>query len=67
MIFSILYTSDGIVLENLGSRFMNEVPRSSGILWFPTYNGKYPSEMYSLLIETHVKDREEKRKLFALQ
>ena len=66
MILAFFAASDGIVLENLGSRFMNEVQLSEARAFygFQMAMENIHSEMYSLLIETYVKDREEKHKLF---
>ena len=67
MILAFFAASDGIVLENLGSRFMNEVQVSEARAFygFQIAMENIHSEMYSLLIETYVKDREEKQKLFS--
>ena len=66
MILAFFAASDGIVLENLGTRFMNEVQLSEARAFygFQIAMENIHSEMYSLLIETYVKDREEKHKLF---
>jgi ribonucleoside-diphosphate reductase beta chain len=57
--------SDGIVLENLGSRFMSEVqyPEARCFYGFQIAMENIHSETYSLLIDTYVKDTEEKTKL----
>ena len=43
MILAFFAASDGIVLENLGQRFMNEVQiaEARAALWIPNYDGKY--------------------------
>ena len=43
MILAFFAASDGIVLENLGQRFMNEVQfsRSTSCVRIPNYDGKY--------------------------
>ena len=66
MILAFFAASDGIVLENLGTRFMSEVQLSEARAFygFQIAMENIHSEMYSLLIETYVKDREEKHKLF---
>lgn len=66
MILAFFAASDGIVLENLASRFMNDVQLSEARAFygFQIAMENIHSEMYSLLIETYVKDREEKHKLF---
>tara|TARA_B100000767_G_scaffold101361_2_gene97325 strand:+ start:2850 stop:3839 length:990 start_codon:yes stop_codon:yes gene_type:complete len=58
--------SDGIVLENLGLRFMNEVqiPEAKSFYAFQMAMENIHSETYSLLIDTLVKDTNEKDKLF---
>ena len=57
--------SDGIVLENLGVRFMNEVqiPEAKCFYGFQIAMENIHSETYSLLIDTYVKDSEEKNRL----
>ncbi len=66
MILAFFAASDGIVLENLAGRFMNDVQLSEARAFygFQIAMENIHSEMYSLLIETYVKDREEKTKLF---
>ena len=57
--------SDGIVMENLALRFMREVPHTEAKLFYGVQNmmeGVH-SVMYSLLIDTYIKDREEKRNM----
>ena len=58
--------SDGIVLENLGVRFMNdiEIPESRCFYGFQIAMENIHSEMYSLLIDTYIKDNQEKDRLF---
>ena len=66
MILAFFAASDGIVLENLAGRFMNDVQLSEARAFygFQIAMENIHSEMYSLLIETYVKDREEKTQLF---
>ena len=66
MILAFFAASDGIVLENLASRFMNEVQVSEARAFygFQIAMENIHSETYSLLIETYIKDKEEKSKLF---
>ena len=66
MILAFFAASDGIVLENLVGRFMNDVQLSEARAFygFQIAMENIHSEMYSLLIETYVKDREEKAQLF---
>lgn len=58
--------SDGIVLENLAGRFIMEVQISEARAFygFQIAIENIPSEMYSLLLETYIKDSEEKSHLF---
>ena len=70
MIIAFFAGSDGIVLENLGMRFMCEVQLSEARAFygFQIAMENIHSEMYSLLIDTYIKDTIEKQKLFeALQ
>jgi len=66
MILAFFAASDGIVLENLSSRFMNDVQVSEARAFygFQIAMENIHSETYSLLIETYIKDKEEKYKLF---
>ena len=66
MILAFFAASDGIVLENLASRFMSEVQVSEARAFygFQIAMENIHSETYSLLIETYIKDKEEKYKLF---
>jgi ribonucleoside-diphosphate reductase beta chain len=58
--------SDGIVNENLAVNFMSEVqlPEARCFYGFQIMMENIHSEMYSLLIDTYIKDPEEKRFLF---
>ena len=58
--------SDGIVNENLGVRFMNEIqiPEAKCFYGFQIAMENIHSEMYSLLIDTYIKDDQEKDRLF---
>ena len=58
--------SDGIVLENLALRFMSEIKCSEAICFygFQIAMENIHSEMYSLLIDTYIKDSNEKNHLF---
>jgi ribonucleotide reductase beta subunit family protein with ferritin-like domain len=58
--------SDGIVLENLAVQFIKEiqVPEARCFYGFQIAMENIHSEMYSLLIDTYVKDPEEKHALF---
>ena len=65
-ILAFFAASDGIVLENLGMRFMSEVQISEARAFygFQIAMENIHSEMYSLLIDTYVKDKSEKDQLF---
>lgn len=58
--------SDGIVLENLAGKFANEVqlPEARAFYGFQIAMENIHSETYSLLLDTYVKDTEEKERLF---
>jgi len=66
MILAFFAASDGIVLENLGMRFMSEVQWSEARAFygFQIAMENIHSEMYSLLIDTYIKNKDEKLKLF---
>mmetsp|Transcript_30941 Transcript_30941/g.56275 ORF Transcript_30941/g.56275 Transcript_30941/m.56275 type:complete len:392 (-) Transcript_30941:355-1530(-) len=65
-ILAFFAASDGIVNENLGVRFMREVqlPEARAFYGFQIAIENIHSEMYSLLLETYIKDPEEKHRLF---
>ena len=65
-ILAFFAASDGIVLENLAARFMGEVQSSEARAFygFQIAMENIHSETYSLLIDTYIKDREEKSMLF---
>jgi ribonucleoside-diphosphate reductase beta chain len=58
--------SDGIVLENLAVRFMSEIksPEAMCFYGFQIAMENIHSEMYSLLIDTYIRNHEEKNHLF---
>ncbi|KAK6913864.1 Ribonucleotide reductase small subunit family [Dillenia turbinata] len=58
--------SDGIVLENLAARFLNDVKiaEARAFYGFQIAMENIHSEMYSLLLETYIKDSKEKHRLF---
>jgi len=66
MILAFFAASDGIVLENLASRFMKDVQLSEARAFygFQIAMENIHSESYSLLIETYIKKSEEKNRLF---
>lgn len=59
-------SSDGIVLENLAVRFMKEIqiPEARAFYGFQIAIENIHSEMYSLLLETYIKDMKQKVNLF---
>jgi len=65
-VLSFFAASDGIVNENLAINFMNEVqyPEARCFYGFQIMIENIHSEMYSLLIDTYIKDPVEKDKLF---
>jgi len=58
--------SDGIVNENLGANFFNEVqfPEAKCFYGFQIMMENIHAETYSLLIDTYIKDPKEKQRLF---
>jgi ribonucleoside-diphosphate reductase subunit M2 len=66
MILAFFAASDGIVLENLAQRFMSDVQISEARAFygFQIAMENIHSHTYSLLIETYIKDKDEKHKLF---
>lgn len=66
MILAFFAASDGIVLENLAMRFMNDVQVSEARAFygFQIAMENIHSHTYSVLIETYIKNSEEKNKLF---
>ena len=58
--------SDGIVMENISTRFLNDVQMSEARSFY-SFQGAMEaihSEMYSILIDTYIQNTEEKNKLF---
>lgn len=66
MILAFFAASDGIVLENLAQRFMSDVQVSEARAFygFQIAMENIHSHTYSNLIETYIKDKETKHKLF---
>lgn len=66
MILAFFAASDGIVLENLAMRFMSEIQLSEARAFygFQIAMENIHSEVYSILIDTYIKDKEQKEKLF---
>ena len=58
--------SDGIIMENLATRFMSEIqiPEARAFYSYQIFNESIHSETYSLLINTYIKDNEEKLRIF---
>ena len=65
-ILAFFAASDGLVIENLCSRFMTEVQNSEcrAFYAFQSAIETVHSECYSLLIDSYVRDEKEKAKLF---
>ena len=59
-------SSDGIVLENVAARFLSDVqvPEARAFYGFQIAIENIHSEMYSLLLDTYIKDTAEKHNLF---
>ena len=66
MVLAFFAASDGLVLENLASRFMTDVQVSEARAFygFQIAMENVHSEMYSILIDTYIKDSTEKDQLF---
>jgi ribonucleoside-diphosphate reductase beta chain len=66
MILAFFAASDGIVNENLAENFLKEVqyPEAKSFYGFQIMMENIHSETYSLLIDTYIKDSDEKDKLF---
>jgi ribonucleoside-diphosphate reductase subunit M2 len=66
MILAFFAASDGLVLENLAARFMGDVqlPEARAFYGFQIAMENIHSHTYSLLIETYIKNEEDKHKFF---
>jgi ribonucleotide reductase beta subunit family protein with ferritin-like domain len=66
MILAFFAASDGLVIENLGIRFMNDIKLSEARAFygFQIAMENIHSQMYSMLIETYIKNTEKKSDLF---
>tara|TARA_Y100000741_G_scaffold34274_1_gene24197 strand:- start:607 stop:1584 length:978 start_codon:yes stop_codon:yes gene_type:complete len=66
MILAFFAASDGIVLENLGSRFMSEIQLAEARAFYGLQIAmeNIHSITYSTLIDTYIKDTTQKHKLF---
>ena len=66
MILAFFAASDGIIIENLATRFTDDV-KLSEVRYFYSFQQAMEnihSEVYSLLIETYIDESEEKHRLF---
>jgi ribonucleoside-diphosphate reductase subunit M2 len=66
MVLAFFAASDGLVLENLSSRFMSDVQlaEARAFYGFQIAIENIHSEMYSTLIDTYINEESEKMKLF---
>jgi ribonucleotide reductase beta subunit family protein with ferritin-like domain len=66
MILAFFAASDGIVMENLAQRFMSDVQlaEARAFYGFQIAMENIHSQMYSILIDTYIKNAEEKDRLF---
>jgi len=64
-ILAFFASSDGIVMENLVERFMNDIQiaEARSFYSYQVFNESIHSEMYSLLIDTYIDDHKEKSNL----
>jgi ribonucleoside-diphosphate reductase subunit M2 len=67
MVLAFFAASDGIVMENLATRFMADVQlaEARAFYGFQIAMENIHSEMYSILIDTYIKDRERRGQLFS--
>jgi len=65
-ILAFFAASDGIVIENLARRFIVDIPKAEFRAFYATqmFVETVHSEMYSVLIDTYIQDRDEKDRLF---
>jgi ribonucleoside-diphosphate reductase beta chain len=66
MVLSFFASADGIVNENLDLRFINEVQLAEAKATYSIQNAMETihSETYSILIDTYIKDKEERNRCF---
>ncbi len=66
MILAFFASSDGVVNENLVLRFSNEIqlPEARAVYSIQNFMETIHSETYSLLIDSYIKDKDEKMKCF---
>jgi len=64
-ILAFFASSDGVVMENLVERFMNDIQISEARSFYSyqIFNENIHSETYSLLIDTYIDDQEDKNEL----
>lgn len=67
MVLAFFAASDGIVMENLATRFMADVQlaEARAFYGFQIAMENIHSEMYSLLIDTYIKDRDTRGRMFS--
>jgi ribonucleotide reductase beta subunit family protein with ferritin-like domain len=67
MILSFFASADGIVNENLDTRFINDVQLAEAKATYSIQNAMETihSETYSLLIDTYIKDKKERNRCFS--
>ena len=67
MVLAFFAASDGIVMENLATRFMADVQlaEARAFYGFQIAMENIHSEMYSILIDTYIKDRERRGQMFS--
>ncbi len=67
MVLAFFAASDGIVMENLATRFMADVQlaEARAFYGFQIAMENIHSEMYSILIDTYIKDRETRGQMFS--
>ena len=66
MVLAFFANADGIVMENLGTRFMGDVQvaEARAFYSFQVAMESIHSEMYSILIDTYISEKAEKSRLF---
>tara|TARA_R110002049_G_scaffold85258_1_gene216810 strand:+ start:1608 stop:2576 length:969 start_codon:yes stop_codon:yes gene_type:complete len=66
LILAFFSSSDGIIVENLGTRFLKDVqlPEARSFYGYQIMMENIHSEMYSILIDTYITDRDEKNECF---
>jgi ribonucleotide reductase beta subunit family protein with ferritin-like domain len=66
MVLAFFLSSDGVVIENLGVRFMNEIQVAEARAFYGAQImiENIHSETYSLMVDTLIKDKDEQMRLF---